>query len=86
MKQVARIAKTRCYVLAELLYIQSSASRQRPLVIFCQGFCKSFFCLKATNNEKNRITHLSADKLSGLNCLSASHQRFVVIEFCVPTP
>ena len=43
MKQVARVAKTRCYVLAELLYIQSSALRIRPLVIFCQRFGKSIY-------------------------------------------
>jgi len=49
MKQIAHIAKTRGYVLAELLYIQSSASRQRPFVIFCQRFCMSFYL--SENNE-----------------------------------
>ena len=38
------------------------------------------------NNEFVFITHLSADKLSGLNCLSVIHLRFFVIEFCVLTP
>ena len=47
MKQVARIAKTRCYVLAELLYIRSSALRERPLAIFVSDFVSRFICLKA---------------------------------------
>ena len=49
MKQTAHIAKTRGYVLAELLYIQSSASRQRPFVIFCQRFYMLFYL--SENNE-----------------------------------
>ena len=76
MKQIARIAKTRCYVLAELLYIRSSALRQRPVVIFCQRFCMSSYLSESSNNEIFLITHLSADNLSGLNFLSVSHLCF----------
>ena len=67
MKQTAHIAKTRGYVLAELLYIQPSASRQRPFVIFVNDFACHFIYLKTMNYEMFLITHLSADKLSGLN-------------------
>ena len=58
MKQIARIAKTRCYVLAELLYIRSSALRQRPFVIFVNDFACHFIYLKTMNYEMFLITHL----------------------------
>ena len=76
MKQIAHIAKTRGYVLAELLYIQSSASRQRPIVIFVNYFACHFIYLKTMNNEMFHITHLSADELSCLNCLPAKSLAF----------
>ena len=88
MKQTAHIAKTRGYVLAELLYIQSSASRQRPFVIFVNDFACHFIYLKIMNNKMFQIAHLSADKLSCLNCLPAKSLAFdfFVIKFCVLTP
>ena len=76
MKQTAHIAKTRGYVLAELLYIQSSVSRQRPFVIFVNDFACHFIYLETMNNEMFQITQLSADELSCLNCLLAKSLTF----------
>ena len=38
------------------------------------------------NNEFVFITHLSADKLSGLNCLSVIHLRFLSSNFAFSRP
>jgi len=64
----------------------------RPLCVsvrlsfFVSDFASCFICLRAMNNEFIFITHLSADKLSGLNCLLVSHLRFLSSNFAFPRP
>ena len=82
MKQTAHIAKTRGWLLVELLYIHLPASRLR------QSSC----CRKVSVVIKHQLTyhttHLSAAKVSFLNnnSLVVTKHNFFVIEFCDLTP
>ena len=81
MKQIARIAKTRCQLLLELLYIQSSVQRPRLASDFLS-------CQKTAINKYYRTTHLSAGKLSGLMILPVTFffVRFLSSNFAFPRP
>ena len=64
----------------------------RPLCVsvrqsfFVSDLVSRFICLKAANNEFVFITHLSADKLSALNCLPVIHLHFLSSNFAFPRP
>ena len=71
---------------------RSFCTFSRPLCVFVRqsffvsDFVSRFICLRAVNNEFIFITHLSADKLSGLNCFLVSHLRSLSSNFAFPRP